>query len=199
MANKGLTFPAEPLSGSEVRALLDECDKGTLTGARNYALLVVLWRVGLRCAEALALRPSDIDFGSGTVRVLRGKGSKARTVGIDNHALDVVKDWLAVREAAGIEGPVLFCTVQPGRSGHSLAPRYVRAVVARLGASAGIEHRCHPHGLRHTMAVELRKEGWSVPLISRQLGHSSIATTNTYLDHIYPAEVIDLARERSWS
>ena len=41
------------------------------------------------------------------------------------------------------------------------------------------------------MAVELSGEGWSVPLISRQLGHSSIATTQTYLDHLHPAEVID--------
>ena len=55
----------------------------TPPGLRNRALLVVLWRSGLRCAEALALRSSDIDCDRGTVRVLRGKGRKARTVGID--------------------------------------------------------------------------------------------------------------------
>jgi integrase len=49
------------------------------------------------------------------------------------------------------------------------------------------------------MAVELSREGWSVPLISRQLGHSSVATTDTYLNHLFPAEVVDRARGRSWA
>ena len=70
--------------------------------------------------------------------------------------------------------------------------------MARLGRKAGIGHRVHAHGLRHTHAVELRKEGWSVPLISRQLGHASIATTQIYVDHLFPAEVVELAQRREW-
>lgn len=196
-STRGRRFPAEPLSGAEVRALLAACDGTTLTGLRNRALLVVLWRAGLRCREALQLRPSDVDFGAGTIRVLRGKGGKARTVGIDPEALAEVRAWLGARDAAGIGSGPLFCTVQ-GHPGGPMAPRYVRNMVAAVGARAGVGHRVHAHGLRHTMAVELVREGWPVPLISRQLGHSNVATTETYLSGLHPAEVIDRARSRRW-
>jgi site-specific recombinase XerD len=186
--------PAEWLTPAEVKALLAACDGTTLTGMRNRALLVVLWRSGLRCSEALDLRPVDVDFAAGTVRVLHGKGDKARTVGIDDSALSVVRAWLGVRQASGVESPWLFCT----RDGGRVQSRYVRAEVARLAVRAGVEHRCHPHALRHTLAVELAREGMPVPLISRQLGHSNVATTNTYLANLHPGEVIDRIRARAW-
>lgn len=194
MSNAGLQFPPEPLSAAEVRALLLACAEHTDTGKRNRAMLTVMWRAGLRCAEVLALRVSDIDPARGTVRVLRGKGRKARTVGIDPDAVAVAAVWIAARASRGIGQGPLFCTL----AGGSLCPRYVRALVGRLGVKAGIEHRVHPHGLRHTMAAELSDEGWPVMLISRQLGHSNVATTDTYLQSLHPAAVIDRARARRW-
>lgn len=199
VSTKGRRFPPEPLSGAEVRSLLAACPGDTLTGIRNHALLVVLWRSGLRCREALSLRPSDVDFDAGTIRVLRGKGGKARTVGIDDAGLAVVGVWLDRRQAAGIGvAAPLFCTVNGGHRGGPMAPRYVRNMVAGLGVKAGIGHRVHAHGMRHTMAVELVREGWPVPLISRQLGHSNVATTDVYLAGLHPSEVIDRARARTW-
>jgi integrase/recombinase XerD len=192
---KGEVYPAEPLSGVEVKQLLASVDTSTVTGIRNHALLVVLWRAGLRCSEALALRVSDIDFDAGTLRVLRGKGKRARTVGIDDTALAVLSVWLEHRPHG--PGP-LFCVLEGPTAGGRMNSRYVRALMARLGAGAGIEHRVHAHGLRHTMACELSREGWPVALISRQLGHKSIATTDIYLRGLYPAEVVERARERSW-
>jgi len=191
--------PPEPLSPAEVRALLAACSVESLTGMRNRALLVVMWRAGLRCAEVLALRPCDVDFDAGTMRIRFGKGRQARTVGIDGEALTVVRAWLGARDAAGIASEFLFCDVKRGYVGHPMSPRYVRAEVARIARRAGIAHRVHPHGMRHTHAVELRQEGWDVPLISRQLGHASVATTQIYVDHLYPAEVVGRARSRSWA
>jgi integrase/recombinase XerD len=196
VGNLGAKFPAEPLSGPEVRQLLAAVDTSGVTGIRNHALLVVLWRAGLRCSEALALRPSDIDFDAGTLRVLRGKGRKARTVGVDDAALAVLSVWLEHRPH-GL-GP-LFCVLKGPGAGGPMAPRYVRAYTAQLAARAGIQHRVHPHGLRHTMACELSREGWPLALISRQLGHSNVATTDTYLRGLYPAEVVERARGRSWA
>jgi integrase/recombinase XerD len=190
--------PPEPLSPAEVRSLLAACSPVSLTGMRNRALLVVLWRAGLRCAEVLALRPCDIDFTAGTIRVRWGKGRKARTVGTDDEALTVVRAWLGARDAAGVASDFLFCDLKHGYAGEPMQPRYVRAEVARIARRAGVAHRVHPHGLRHTHAVELRQEGWDIPLISRQLGHSSIATTAVYVDHLFPAEVVGRARARSW-
>ena len=69
---------------------------------------------------------------------------------------------------------------------------------ARLGVKAGIDKRVHPHGLRHCHAAELAAEGVPVNVISRQLGHNSIATTAKYLDHIAPQQVIETIRRRVW-
>ena len=189
--------PAEPLSPKEVRALLGACDRSGLTGTRNYALMVVMWRGGLRCAEALALRPADVDYQLGTVRIRFGKGRRARTVGIDDQALEVIEAWADARLAAGIGGELLFCRLR-GQPGAPLSPWYVRAEMARLTARAGIGKRARPHGLRHTMASEWVREGVPVTKISRQLGHASIATTQIYVDHLHPAEVVAVGRARSW-
>jgi len=194
LSNAGVRFPPEPLSAAEVRKLLLACSPDSDTGKRNRALLAVMWRTGLRCSEVLALRVSDVDAERGTIRVLRGKGCKARTVGADPDCMAVVAVWVAARAARGIGPGRLFCTL----AGTPLCARYVRAMVGRVAVRAGIEHRVHPHGLRHTMAAELSDEGWPVLLISRQLGHSNVATTNTYLQSLHPAEVIDRARTRRW-
>ena len=70
----------------------------------------------------------------------------------------------------------------------------------RLAKKAGIEKRVHPHGLRHTYAYELAvAEGKPAPLIQAALGHSSLATTDRYLRHIAPAELIETMRSREWS
>src|SRR5262245_25107552 len=89
--------PVEILTTDEIQALLKQCSNRAPTGIRNRALLVVLWRSGLRIAETLALRPKDIDVERGTIRVLHGKGDRARTVGVDALALAVVQRWIDKR------------------------------------------------------------------------------------------------------
>ena len=74
----------------------------------------------------------------------------------------------------------------------------MRVLIPRLARAAGIPKRVHAHGLRHTHAAELRAEGVDIGIISRQLGHRSIATTATYLDHIAPVAVTEAMRGRSW-
>jgi site-specific recombinase XerD len=56
----------------------------------------------------------------------------------------------------------------------------------KLAAKAGVDKRVHPHGLRHAHAYELTMEGVEMPIIQRQLGHTSLATTDRYLNHIAP-------------
>ena len=68
------------------------------------------------------------------------------------------------------------------------------------GASpSGIDKRVHPHGLRHTHAAELAFEGVPMNAIQAQLGHSSLATTSSYLAHIAPAELVKAMQARTWS
>ena len=194
--NRGKKLPPEVLTGQEVNALLGACSKRAPTGIRNRALIAALYRGQLRIGEALALKPKDLDRQAGTIRVLHGKGDTARTVGLDAGAWALLELWLACRQKLGFKGwhPV-FCTLD----GKPLLSSYCRSLFARLGHKAGIEKRVHPHGLRHTGAAELRAEGVDVGIISKQLGHSSIATTARYLDHISPAAVVDAMKGREWS
>src|SRR5213080_3442375 len=145
-ANKGKTYPAEILTPDEVRALVKACSSRAPTGVRNRALLVLLYRGGLRVSEALGLHPKDVDRQAGTVTVLRGKGGKRRTIGLDPGAFAFLERWVDLRAQRGINGRApIFCTLEAG----PLASAYVRALLPRLGRKAGIEKRVHAHGLRH--------------------------------------------------
>jgi len=194
-SGKGRKFPAEVLNPDEVKALIRACSNRAPTGVRNRALLVMLYRGGLRVGEALALLPKDVDSRRGTIRVLHGKGDQARTVGLDPEALAVIERWTDVRKALGISSRrPLFCTL----TGGPLDPSYVRQLLPRLATRAGIDKRVHAHGLRHTHAAELAEEGYPVNFIQDQLGHASLAVTDRYLRHIAPAARIEALQRRSW-
>ena len=186
-------FPAEILSPDDIGLLMAACGEGTWTATRNRALIAVLYRSGLRIGEAVALEPKDIDLDAGSIRVLRGKGGRARTVGIDPAWGEVVAEWLATRARLG-HGPRGAVFVSRERSAMTTA--HCRRMLGQLGRRAGIERRVHPHGLRHTHATELRGEGVDIGIISKQLGHRSIATTARYLDHIAPADVLSTINAR---
>src|SRR5579872_5960361 len=177
---KGRTFPAEVLTPGEVSAIISKCSMRAPTGIRNRALLTLLYRSGLRISEALALKPSDVNLARHSVRVLHGKGNKATTRGFHPTADDALARWFDTRKKLGVKGGPLFCTLDGGQ----IYPQYVRLLLQRLAAKSGVEKRVHPHGLRHTFADELRSAGADVVTISKLLGHSSIAVTNRYLDHL---------------
>lgn len=176
----GKRYPPEVMTPEEVSAIISACSARAATGIRNRALLTLLYRSGLRISEALALKPSDVNLGEHTIRVLHGKGDKATTRGFHPSATDALARWIDTRKQAGIRGGVLFCTLSGGR----IWPQYVRILLHRLAAAAGIDKRVHPHGLRHTFAVELERAGTPVTVISKLLGHSSVAVTSRYLDHL---------------
>ncbi len=69
-------------------------------------------------------------------------------------------------------------------------------MVKRVAARAGIRRRVHLHALRHAHAVEQVREGATLPEVQKQLGHESIATTNTYLAHVTPEDLAARARAR---
>ncbi len=191
--NKGKTYPPEVLTEDEVKALIRASSNRAPTGVRNRALITVMYRAGLRLSEALALKPKDIDADAGTVTVLHGKGDKRRVVGLDPGSMAVLLRWDDRRRQHGLTGrSPLFCTLE----GRPLYASYARTLLHRLGAKAGIEKRVHPHGLRHSMSYELMMEGVPVPLIQQQLGHASLATTQRYLDHIAPKDLVEAMQRR---
>ena len=195
-ANKGRTYPVEILTPDEVRALAAQCSTTTSSGIRHRALIVLLYRTGLRISEALALRPKDVNLEIGAITVLHGKGDRRRTVGIDPGADPHIEAWMERRQTLNPPaGAPLFCTLKGG----PLDSSHVRQLRPRLARRAGIEKRVHAHGFRHTHAYELMMEGIPMPIIQRQLGHASLATTDTYLSHIAPKLLIETIAKREWT
>jgi len=203
------TVPAEILTPAEVAAIIGRCSARSRTGIRNRALLTLLYRSGLRISEALGaparperrvrnrkdghpdkvqsarpaippLRLADVNQAERTIRVLHGKGNKATTRHYHESADDTLARWIDTRKAMGLRGGPLFCTVD----GDPVHAQYVRGLLKRLAVEAGIDKRVHPHGFRHTFAVELRRSGTDIAAISKLLGHSSVAVTARYLDHL---------------
>ena len=132
----------------------------------------VFYRAGLRCAEALALRPRDVVLARHEVRVNQGKGAKDRVVWIDEATVEILERWKELRPRSDW----FFCTL----SGRPLATADVRKMLARRGRKAGIELRCHPHLLRHTFASELLEDGASLVEVKQLLGHERLETTAIY-------------------
>ncbi len=194
-ANKGRKLPPELLTPEEVRGLLAACSATAPTGIRNRALVVILYRAGLRLDEALTLLPCDVDIAAGVVHVGARSGGHAREAGIDVAALAIVGRWLEVRTALGLgaEAP-LFCTL----SGGPVHPAYVRQLLPRLAEKAGIRKRVHAQGLRYTHAAELAAEGMPAELIQAQLGHESLASTDRYLRRMSRGERLGALRRREW-
>ncbi len=186
---------ADLLSAQEVEALMRCCSRRAPTGIRNRALLALAWRSGLRCAEVLALAPKDIDLEEGTVTIQRGKGGKRRVVGLDSGTAELIARWLEARKKRRIRGDLLFCTL----TGQKIDSSYVRHLLKRLAARAGVTRRVHLHGLRHRYAVDLIKDGADLLTVQRLLGHQSAATTSIYLSRIGASEAVEFARRREWA
>jgi site-specific recombinase XerD len=184
--NKGKRYPAEPLTPTEVAAIIGECSVRSSTGIRNRAMLTLLYRSGLRVSELLALRPADVNLDKHSLRLLDTKIGQPQTRGFHPSADDAVMRWFERRRALGFRNGPLFCTLD----GSPVSDDYVRVLLRRLAGKAGIEKRVHPHGLRHTFAVELDAAGTSLSVISKLLGHRSAPTTARYLDHLTNASAV---------
>jgi integrase len=139
-------------------------------------LIVVLWRGGLRVAEALALGERDLDPRRGSLLVRNGKGGRRREIGMDAWGWEQLSPWLAAR----LELPVgpLFCVIDGPTRGRPWSSANVRVEFRRFAAQAGIRRRFAPHQLRHAHAVELAREGVPLNVIQRQLGHANLGTTS---------------------
>jgi len=197
VSTKGRKFPAEPLTEKEVEKLLACCSRRAPTGIRNRALIAVLYRGGLRISEALGLEPRDLDAEQQTLRVRHGKGDRARLVAMDAGAWSLLEAWLDRRkrlEEVTTRSPI-FCTLR----GTRLLGSYCRELFTRIGTKAKIDKRVHPHQLRHSFAFELAGEGVPLHTIQQALGHSNVATTSRYVDHLNPLAVVEALRSREWS
>jgi integrase/recombinase XerD len=194
----GKRRPPRALTKAEANALYRAAGqnvKPMWLAARNRAAVVLWWKCGLRVAESLDLLISDIDFTTGEIHIRDGKGHKARIVGIDPVSADILQAWVVVRQAHAINPRVpLLCSNDAKQWGDDGA----RAMLHRAAERAGIQKDVSPHILRHTMTVEMVREGVPILHVSNALGHSNVATTHRYANHLAPDEVVSSMRGRDW-
>jgi site-specific recombinase XerD len=151
-------------------------------------------RAGLRISEALALVEVDLEPGRGAMLVRRGKGGKRREVGMDEWGWQQLRPWLEHRVGLPV-GP-LFCVLKGPTAGQPWSAPSARTQFRRLAVQAGVRRRFAPHQLRHAHAVEMAREGVSLNVIQRQLGHANLGITSVYLEGIDAGEIIETVHGR---
>jgi integrase len=179
--NKGRRYPADPPTVKEIIAVMRAAGDGA-DGARLRALIVILWRAGLRIGEALDLAETDLDASRGAVLVRRGKGGRRREVGMDRWAWSQLEPWISIRRHLPVGA--LLCVIRGATAGRHWEPSSARKQLARTAITAGVRRRFAPHQLRHAHAVEMAHEGVPLVVIQRQLGHANLGITSIYLQGI---------------
>lgn len=181
------------LTRDEARRLLAQPNRRYPTGLRNYTMMAVMYRAGLRVSEVLALQPVHIDNRRLHIRVVDGKGGKDRTVPVEPWLIDAVQTWQKVRAGLPGDPQSLFVTLK----GEPINDRYVRAMVKREAVAAGIADKdIHPHTLRHSFASELLEDGFTIREVQDLLGHSDLSTTMIYT-HVNPVHMAEKMRRRA--
>jgi site-specific recombinase XerD len=169
------------ISAADVTSLLETCDRDTSTGKRNFAMLVLLARLGLRASEVVGLDLGDIDWRAGEL-VVRGKARREDLMPLPGDVGDALASYLLNGRPRAVKSRAVFVTVvAPPRR---LAPATLGGIVFRHCVKAGVAP-VRAHGLRHGLATDLLERGASLAEIGQVLRHRDLATTAIYakVDH----------------
>jgi site-specific recombinase XerD len=170
------------LTRPEVDALLAAPDRSTWSGRRDHAFVLTAAQTGFRVSEMTGLKREDLVLGTGAHLRVIGKGRKERCTPLAKTTRGVLKAWL--REPQRGDSSILFPNARGGRlSVHGV--QYLLNKHRRTAASTCPslkEKRVTVHRLRHTMAVDLLREGVDRSTIALWLGHEHVQTTQIYLD-----------------
>ena len=191
------------LSVDEVFALLESPGAEETFGARDRAMLELLYSTGMRVSELVACNMANLDFDIEMVRV-RGKGNRERVVPIGEPAIKALRDYFIQREVQlknrlqqgkKFDGEALFLNSRGSR----LTTRSVERLIAAYGRKAGIDKPVTPHVLRHSFATHLLEMGADMRSVQELLGHASLSTTQkyTHLDMVHLMKVYDKAHPRA--
>ena len=156
--------------------LVESPDDSTLQGARDRAILELLYSTGMRVSELASLDVHDLHPRDNEMRVM-GKGSKERWVYFGERARLAIKKYMRSRsQSRQVRSDALFLN----RFGTRLTVRGIRRVVHGHAQSSGVRKKISPHGLRHSFATHLLDRGADLRAIQELLGHASLNTTQRY-------------------
>lgn len=168
------------LEYEEVKRLLDAPPLDNWLGARDRAILEVLYSTGMRVSELVGLNMEDIDF-LGEVVHVRGKGKKERITPIGAAALQAIQHYMEFRNrraqsSGNFDSKVLFVN----KHGRRLSTRSVRRKMDKYLKMAGLDPSVSPHTLRHSFATHMLNNGADLRSVQELLGHQSLSTTQIY-------------------
>jgi type 1 fimbriae regulatory protein FimB len=152
-------------------------------GSREWAMILLAYKHGLRASEVCNLRLDDVDMKNGSIVVERLKGSLRTTQAVTEHRgepllneLKALREWLRERTDDGSD--FLFTSQKGGRLDRSQFFRLFKAIASQAGVPA---EKQHPHALKHSIATHLVSANVNLALIKQQLGHKSIGSTMRYI------------------
>ena len=184
------------ISKKELDRLMSVSDTATLSGARDQAILEMLFSTGLRVSELCSLN-RDIDLGQDELTI-RGKGEKVRLVFISSRAKDAIKHYLGLRKDME---EALFLPTGPRaeadlRNGFPLrlTTRSVERIIKKMAIKAGITKKVTPHVIRHSFATDLLGNGADIRSVQTLLGHANITTTQIYT-HVTDQQLKDVYKK----
>jgi integrase/recombinase XerD len=166
------------LDGADVERLLAAPDRADPRGARDAAMLEVLYATGLRVSELVSLRLTDLRLDAGYLRCL-GKGSKERVVPMGAEASRALAHYFASGRdvlLAGRRSESVFV----GRRGTPLTRQGFWKLIKAHGRRAGVKAPISPHVVRHSFATHLLENGADLRVVQMLLGHADISTTQIY-------------------
>lgn len=166
------------LTLEEIDRIEDSIDLSKAEGARNRAIIEVLFSCGLRVSELVNMKLSDL-YLEDRVLLVRGKGNKERLVPVSNKAIADLKRWFFDRNLMKIK-PGEDDYVFLNRRGAHLTRTMILIMVKRQAEEAGIKKIISPHTFRHSFATALLQGGADLRSIQAMLGHEKIDTTLVY-------------------
>lgn len=188
----GMKVP-ETLAATRVGQLLESIDPHEVPlGARDRAMLELLYSSGLRVSELVSLRPEQVDWDEMFLRVT-GKGQKVRYVPLGGMAMTALRYYMRharsklLRE--GQRSPVLFLSCR----GRALTRERIRQIIKERSLAAGLSENVYPHIMRHSFATHLLENGADLRVIQEMLGHADLATTQIYT-HVEKKRLVSLHR-----
>ncbi len=163
-------------------SLLDKPDVSKASGLRDLLLLELMYGTGMRVSELVGLSFSDIDFSGLRIRVM-GKGKKERIIPIAPMIKEMILNYQNImqeilRTGSSLQGDALFIN----QDGDRLTDRSVRRLVDKYLLDAGLPKDFSPHSFRHSFATHLLEGGADLRSIQELLGHSSLSTTQKYIN-----------------
>lgn len=168
------------LEYEQVMRLLNTPPANTWLGARDRAILEVLYSTGMRVSELVGLNMDDVDFLSEVIHI-RGKGKKERLCPIGSSALQSIQNYIEFRNRrmasdSAFDSKVLFAN----KHGKRLSTRSVRRKMDKYLIESGLDPSISPHTLRHSFATHMLNNGADLRSVQELLGHQSLSTTQIY-------------------